>query len=637
MEIATKILHINLSNNKIWVEDVSKELYRKFLGSRGISAYILFKSIKPGIDAFSSENLLIFGSGTLTGTMAPCSGRVTVTTKSPATGRYVKSSAGGAWGAALKYSGYQFVAIHGQASEPVYIQINDKDIEIKKAENLWGKDVWETIDILHRESGEDYEVATIGPAGENKVKFAGIIFSYYNAAGRCGVGAVMGSKYLKAIAVRGDGGLKIAEPKKFFNLSQKLSKKLLENPSAKMAYLYGTAAGVEGVNALKGFPAYNFQRGYSENADKISGKYLTKSGLLKGRRGCHSCPVSCHRYSMVKKGKYAGCVSGGPEYETISALGAGCGIFNMEFIIAADNLCWRYGLDVISTGSVIQWAMESYQRGVLDEKLTKDIKPEFGNEEVVLKLIEAITFKREGLGILLAQGVKIASETIGKGSEKWAIQARGLEQSRVDTRSANAYALAFAVNPRGPDHLHAQPIAEFNTKVGAEDLIERLTGDKKYANPYIIDKRAEIVRWHEDICAANDALGFCFFTSLSWYVINEKNMAQLLTYYLGEKFTPDMIMEAGRRTIVLERCFNVREGHNRQHDVLPWRLMNEELSDRKGEDAINSKEKMDKMLEEYYRLHGWNIKTGIPTIETMKGLELDDIAQEMIDVCNMQS
>jgi aldehyde:ferredoxin oxidoreductase len=625
MELSTKILHVDLSKEKTWIEEVSKELYRKFLGARGISAYLLFNNVKPGIDALSPENLLIFGAGTLTGTMAPCSGRVTITTKSPATGRYAKSSAGGAWGAELKQAGYQFVVIHGKAKKPVYIKIDGMDVDIKEKNNLWGKDIWETNDILHRKLGEDYEIAGIGPAGENLVEFAGIIFSYYNAAGRCGIGAVMGSKNLKAIAVKGKIGLKLAEPEKFFNLSRKLSKELLANPSTKLSYLYGTAGGIEGINSLKALPSYNFKRGYSENADKISGKYMVESGLLKGRRGCHSCVVNCHRYTRIEKGKYKGCVSGGPEYETLSALGAGCGIYNMEAIIAADNLCWRYGLDTISTGSVIQWAMESNERGVLDNNLTKGFNLKFGNEEVVFRLIKDIAFRREGLGELLAQGVKKASEIIGKDSEKWAVQAKGLEQSRVDTRSANSYALAFAVNPRGPDHLHAQPIAEFGTKYGSEDLIKKITGSKKFANPYIIDKRAEIVRWHEDICAADDSLGFCFFTSLSWFIINEKNMAQLLTYYLGEKFTPKMVLEAGRRTIVLERCFNVREGYNRKHDVLPWRLMNEESTDHKG---INSKDKLDKMLNEYYRLHGWNIKTGIPTAGVLEELGLEWVIQE---------
>jgi len=629
VEIGARILNIELSTGKIWVEDVADDLYRKFAGSRGIGAYILYKNLKPGINPLGPENIIIFASGTLTGTMAPCTGRVTVISKSPATGGIFKSSVGGAWGASLKQAGYQFVIVRGQAKHPVFIKIEDKQVTIEDAKDIWGKDVWETNDTLERKYGKDFEVVSIGPAGENKAKIAALMFSYYNAAARGGIGAVMGSKNLKAIIVKGGGFIKPAEPEKYYNLAVEMRKAVLSSPSAKRYYDTGTSGSVGPVNAARAFPSYNFQRGYSEQGDKISGVTLRDSGLLKARRSCYSCVLACHRYAAIDKGQYAGTVAGGPEYETISSLGAGCGVYNMEAILVADQLCSRYGLDTISTGSVIQWAMETYEKGVLLDIYTKSVKPKFGDQEAVFKIIKAIALREEGLGDLLAEGVKIASERIGNGSEKWAIQAKGMEQSRVEVRSAFSYALAFAVNFRGPDHLHAQPIAEFGMREGQIATIEKITGDRKYANPYMLEKRAEIVRWHEDVYAVTDCLGFCTFTTTSEYEVNLENMAPILSAYLGIDFTPEMLKECGRRVVVLERCFNVREGFSRKDDVLPWRAMNEELLDRPGGEAIVTKEKLDYLLDEYYKLHGWDQSTGIPTKVTLDNLGLSDVAEEL--------
>jgi aldehyde:ferredoxin oxidoreductase len=384
-----------------------------------------------------------------------------------------------------------------------------------------------------------------------------------------------------------------------------------------------------GINDLHLFPAYNFQEGYFEGADKLSGQRLVEEGYLKRRVACYSCPVGCHRYVEIDGGKYAGTFTGGPEYETMGALGAGCGVSDVEVVIKANALCNRYGLDTISTGSVIQWLLECQQRELDFDRDGLDLS--WGNGDTVIELVKRIAL-REGIGDLLAKGVKKASEEMGQESYKWAIQAKGLEQSRVDTRSSYSYALAFAVNPRGADHLMTEAIAEFGLSPEARGIIDRITGSEVYANPRLLDKRAEIVRWHEDVYAVTECLGICVFTSTGWYFMSPERMAALFSAALGEHVDAEGLMRLGRKIVTLEKCFNVREGATREDDKLPWRLMHEAQPDVPGEDAVDSPEKMNKMLDEYYALHGWDRETSWPTRETLAALNLSDVADQLARV-----
>jgi len=283
-------------------------------------------------------------------------------------------------------------------------------------------------------------------------------------------------------------------------------------------------------------------------------------------------------------------------------------------------------MDTISTGGLIQWAMECYEKGIITQE---DIgfELDWGNGDALLRMTELIA-KREGFGDILANGVKRAAETVGEDSWKWAVESKGLEQSRIDTRSAKGCALAFAVNPRGPDHLAADPVAEFGMSDEGRELIKEITGDEKYATPFLTDKRAEIVRWHEDCCAATDSLGFCVFVSSTSYGVTPRNMALMFTYATGIDITEKELMNAGRRIVTLEKCFNVREGAAREDDRLPWRLMNED-PDASPKGSRNSQEELDEMLDEYFRLHEWDMATGIPTRETLKRLDLEEVADEL--------
>lgn len=624
------ILHIDLTNKKIWKEILDDEIIAKYLGCRGVNVKLLWDLVKPNVDPLGCENVLIFGTGLLTGTSAPCSGRTTVTTLSPATGIYLKTNAGGEWASELKFAGYGYVVIHGKSDKPVYVCIENDKVEIKDASHLWGMDV-RTADIKLKEELGDNEIQTamIGPAGENLVKFASVMFSIYSAAARGGAGAVMGSKNLKCIVVRGTGSVSVKNPKEFQKYVNESKKALFNDSGYEEMHLYGTASSIKELNEINLLPAYNFKQSSSKDVTKLTGQYLIKSGYLKKRVGCFGCVIGCHRYTTVDKGKYSGSFSGGPEYETISSFGTGCGIFEIEPVLKANELCNIYGMDVISAGTVIQWAMECYSKGLINKDNLNGLELEWGNADAMIIMLEKLAYRRD-FGNILAEGVKKASEVIGGDSYKWAVHGKGLEQSRIETRGAKAYALAFAVNPRGADHLHTQTLAEFGIGPESVDLIEEITGDKKYAVPDTIEKRAEIVRWHEDCYSVTDALGICTFATSSCYGVTPKMMAQLFSTATGFNINEEEIMLAGRRILTLEKCYNVRLGLDRKDDVLPWRIMNEKTAP-KGDlpRNVTTKEELDIMLDEYYKLHGWNIDNGIPKRSTLLMLDLEDVADEL--------
>jgi aldehyde:ferredoxin oxidoreductase len=390
---------------------------------------------------------------------------------------------------------------------------------------------------------------------------------------------------------------------------------------------YGTSGGVPISNEEYIFPAHNFRSGQFEGFQTLSGQHLADAGYLKGRIACFACSIGCHRYVSVEGGPQAGIHGAGPEYESMSALGAGCGVADTEAVIVANSLCNKLGMDTISAGGVVQWAMESYERGVIDRSQAGGLDLSWGNAQALIELLKRIAV-RQGIGDILAEGVKGAAEELGKDSYQWAVQVKGLEQSRVDTRAAKGYALAFAVNPRGADHLFAQPIAEFAESRQAVELITRITGDARYASPLVVEKRAEIVRWHEDVYAAVDSLGLCLFAVLNTYAISVQEMAELLAHLTGVELSADEMRLAGRRIVTLERCFNAREGTTREDDVLPYRLMNEPIAEGPFAGQANSRQELEVMKDEYYRLHGWDPVTGNPTPELLREIGLEELLEK---------
>ena len=620
---AQRILNVDLTSGKIWLEDVDRQDLLRFLGGRGINAKLLYERVPRGTDPLGPENVLIFGPGTLTGTSAPSSGRTSVTCKGPATGLYLKVSVGGHLGAELKLAGYDYLAVHGKADRPVYLWIDDDSVELRDARHLWGLGTREVDRMLREELGdEEIETGLIGPAGENGVLFSCIMFSLYNSASRGGVGAVMGSKNLKAIAARGTGGLRAANADEFFELAVRTRRELSEDAGSNTLHRWGTSGSLPDLNEMKMLPSFNFNEVRIDQAEKLSGQYMEDEGYLIGRESCFACSTACHRFVRTLEHKYGEVRDSGPELETVMSLGAECGIIDTEAVIKGNQMCNDYGMDVISVGHVISWAMECYEKGVIKGKQADGLDLHFGNVDDQLELIRRLAFREGLLGDLLANGTKQAAEEVGGDSWKWAIQAKGLEQSGVDTRMAKSYALAFAVNPRGPDHLMTETFAEFGITEEARALIKEITGDEELADPTLLDKRAEIVLWHEDCYAATEALGFCVFTSTAAYAINPQNMSEMFGHALGVEFSRDELMRAGRRTVTLERCFNAREGARRSDDTLPWRMMNTPVPEGPQEGMVTDQEMLDDLLDQYFEAHRWDVNTGVPTREALASLGL---------------
>jgi aldehyde:ferredoxin oxidoreductase len=462
------------------------------------------------------------------------------------------------------------------------------------------------------------------------VLFSSIICSLHNSASRGGVGAVMGSKRLKALAVRGTGGLRVADASKFFDLSDRTRRDLIDDSNSKSIYKWGTATSIPSLNDRGMLACRNFSQVQIDGAEKLGGQYMEEAGYLTGRESCFSCSVACHRFVSTKEHRYGKVLDSGPEFEAAASLGAECGIVDTEAVITANHLCNDLGLDVISTGHVISWAMECYEKGLFDAEHTDGLDLHFGNAEAQLELIRRLAFREGSLGSLLAKGTKRAAEEVGGDSWKWAIQSKGLEQSAVDTRMAKGYALAFAVNPRGPDHLMTEVLAEFGMTEEARDLIQRITGDAKYADATLLDKRADIVRWHEDCYAASDALGFCVFASTAAYAVTPEIMARLFGHALGRRFTEEDLMLAGRRIVTLEKCFNVREGAQREDDVLPWRMMHDPVPGGPQAGFVTDTEQLTRLLDEYYEMHGWDKHTSIPLRQTLDSLGLLELCSDLV-------
>jgi len=620
------VQHVALDSGRMWREEIDRDTLSRYLGGRGVGARLLWDNTKAGTDPRGSDNVIIFSAGALSGTNAPSSGRTTLQGKSPTTGRYLRSSAGGDFAAALKFAGYDHLVVHGRSEKPVNLVLRPEGPEIRSAAKMWGADVRQTHALIQADLAgpAEWSTACIGPAGERLVAFASVMVSVYNALARAGTGTLFGAKNLKAVAVGGDGPVRVADPRRF-RVAVEKARMAMQAVKGGRQWLNGTAGGVKGLNDLGVLPSYNFQRGRVADPKPIDGQTLTDEGYLKRRVACFSCPIGCHRYTEISAGALAGSYAGGPEYETVDALGAGCGLLDTAAVLRANELCNIYGLDTISAGGAIQWLMECAERGAVPETMD-GLSLRWGEAETVIELVRKMAF-REGVGDLLARGLAKAAQEVGHDSYKWAVEVNGLEQSRVDIRGSKGCALAFATNPRGPDHLHSAPIAELGVRPDQRWLVGRITGDENYARPNMMEKRVELVRWHEDWRAVGDCLGMCFFATTSNPYILPELMAELFSAATGVEKDVDAMALGGRRIATLERCFNVRDGASRAQDTLPWRMMNEESPDLPG--LRNSREELDSLLDGFYAAHGWDRASGRPTAECLARLELEDVAGQL--------
>ena len=615
-----KILRVNLSTAKITEETPDENDLKMFLGGSGLATKYLFNEVKKGINPLGPENKLIFMTGPLTGTPSPSTGRYTVVAKSPLTGLWGQANSAGFWGTAFKRSGFDGVIFEGVSPNPVYLVTNDGKAELRDAKHIWGKNTSETTKLIKDELGEEFKVACIGIAGENLVKYAAIINdaekpNWGRAAGRCGMGAVMGSKRLKAIASKGTMKIKVANEEIFREEAKKRYDWVNESLLKMSLEVYGTASVLDLVNIRGGFPTRNWQTGVFKGADNISGTAIVEK-ILKERKACFACPIACGRISEIKTGPYA--TGGeGPEYESLGSFGGMCEIDNLEAITLAHFLCNEYGLDSISTGSTIAFAMECYEKGILTKEDTGGLEIKFGDPNIMIELVHKIA-KREGVGNLLAEGTKAVSEKLNKGTERFAMHVKGLEMPAYDPRAAKLTGLAYVTSNRGGCHITAY--VEGPTFLSTPYLIveESDVGDILQEIP----ETAKVVKDMEDALAVFDAIGACKFMGM---VLTAEDWATLISSLLGWEFTASDFRKTGERIYNLERAFNVREGLTRASDTLPKRLLEEPLPEGPAKGHVVN---LEPLLEAYYKFRGWD-ENGKPTPQKLKELGLDWVIKEI--------
>ena len=614
-----RILRVNLSTGVLKEEVPDEQDLRMFMGGAGLATKYLFDEVPRGIDPLGPENKLIIMTGPMTGTMAPSTGRFSVVAKSPLTGFWGQANSGGFWGVHLKRSGYDGIIFEGKADKPVYLVTDNGKAELKDATHLWGKNTSETTKIIKENIGEDFQVACIGIGGENLVKYAAIMNdveeeNWGRAAGRTGMGTVMGSKNLKAIATRGKMRIELAEPEKYRKLAKE-RRDWVDQSLLKMTLeVFGTTAILDMVNQRGGLPSRNWQTGYVEQFDKINGEAINDTILVEGK-ACFACPIMCGRISNIKKGKYAS-KGEGPEFESIGAFGSMCDIYDLNAITKAHFLCNEYGLDTISTGSTIAFAMEAVEKGILTGEEWSTTK--FGNADAIIELVHKIG-KREGIGDLLAEGSKLMSEKLGQNSERFAMHVKGLELPAYDSRAAKITGLAYATANRGGDHITAY--IEGPAFMSMPFLIVD-EGEVDESGIKEIPEETRVVKEYEDAFGVFDAISGCKFMGM---VLTGDDWAILIQSLLGYEFSEKDFRLLGERIYNIERVYNIREGLTRDDDTLPKRLLEDPLPDGPAEgQTVN----LDPLLDAYYEYRGWD-KNGVPTPEKLTELGLEYLIDKM--------
>ena len=630
------ILRVNLSNGKIRKEKISKELALNFIGGRGINVKILYDEVRPKIDPLGPDNKLIFGVSPLTGIL-PGFTRFNVTAKSPLTGILGDSNAGGQWAAELRFAGYNHIIIEGSSPKPVYLWIYDDHVELKDASHLWERNVWDTTEVIRDELGDsEIKVVAIGQAGENLVKYANLIADFTRAAGRCGLGAVAGSKKLKAIAVRGTQGVKVAHPDQIEQIWERWYELIKNINMGGLDYnVYGTPAITVPMHFAGLYPVKNFQSTQltEEELENICAETFVKKYVVKSK-ACFPCIVHCSHYYRVTEGPYAGTAGEGLEYESINCLGPRCGNTYFPSILFANNLANKYGLDVVETAAAIAIAMHLYQDGILDKGKTDSLKLEWGNHEAIIELIDRIA-QRKGIGNILAEGVVNIGKYI-EGAEKYVIHSKGLSPVAWDVRAAKDTALGFATSTRGCDHLRGLwSITGYKAKL-AEVLPDPsgpipLEGKIMIPHEYAPVEKSKANIFLQHLCAIRDMVEICTMHFASSWLQPPwpKDVAEALTAVTGVKFDEKDLFVRAERLWTLETAFNVREGITRKDDAFSPRYFEEPVPDGPYKGEVLHKEKFDEMLDKYYELRGYDVKTGIPTRRKLEELGLKYVAEEL--------
>ncbi|MEJ2294124.1 MAG: aldehyde ferredoxin oxidoreductase family protein [Candidatus Lokiarchaeota archaeon] len=606
-----RILRINLTTEKITTESLNEIILRRYVGGQGFIAYLLLKDLAPKINALSSKNLLIFATGPLTGTRIPGSGRNCVGAKSPLTGGFGEADVGGYWGAELKHAGYDALIIEGKAKNPIYLYIRDDNVQIQDAEKIWGKDTGFTEQVLKKELNDKLiRVAQIGIGGENLVLYACIINDLRNAAGRTGMGAVMGSKNLKAIAIRGSRKPKIANNYALREILKNHSKNFIKTSRY---FSLGTGGGLmESFAIIGNLPVKNFRDGGFFEAKALDPKILKERyGLNRGT--CYACPIRCKKIVNFNEPYSVDSVYGGPEYETIAAFGSNCGITDIKVVSKANELCNRYSIDTISTGVCISFAMECYENDLLSDQDLNGLQLNFGNGNAMLRLIEMIAHRKK-IGDILANGVLKASESIGNNSFQYAIHVKGQEVPMHEPRLKQGLGLGYMVSPTGAEHM----INLHDTSINTKETMENFAPFGLYEPLKLTDlspKKVRAVMYISNWRVVENCLMLCFFSP---YTINSES--NLLNVVTGWNSSVWELMKLGERITTMAKIFNIREGFTKEDDWLPGRFYQPHTSG----SLVNTKIdpiKIQDARESYYKMMGWDIE-GVPKQSKLEELDI---------------
>jgi len=613
-----KIGVVDLTQNKTSTIETEEDLIKLYLGGRGFVMKLLFDLIPDGADPLGEENVLVFASGPLNGTLSPTGGRWMVGAKSPATGILVSGNGGGMWGAEIKWAGFDALVIKGRAKEPCYLMVSNDTIEILPARDLWGKDTWETEEIIQaHHSDPQIRVMSIGIAGENQVPMASVFSEKVHHGGRGGTGAVMGSKNLKAVAVRGTKGVDIADPKALIAEAAKINEIIKTESQYPIYSKFGSPRNTTGYAKLGGLTTRNGQSGTFEGFEKIEAQNFHDQTKLMGyTKCCFSCSMPCFHQHLVSEGKYTGVFGSGLQNSTIQCFGSKIGNDNPAALFAFHITANRYGLDEISAGLAIAFAMECYQRKIITSKDIDGIELEWGNDEAVMELLGQMA-RGEGLGKILGQGTQHAARKLGGGSEKFALQVKNLEISTVDPRVFPGWALGYAVASRGADHMRAFPTWEFGGS-SEEDLM-KIMGSPTTGERSDTANKGRGVAFSEDIRAVTDCLQMCKTFSARKIGMPE-TIVGLLNAVTGRGWTEAQLLQIGERINNLERLFNLRNGMKPTDDTLPARVLEEPLPDGASKGMVVD---LEPLLDEYYHARDWSRDTGYPSPEKLNQLGLD--------------
>ena len=635
MALSRKIAYINLTSGEVQTRPIPVKMRKLFLGGRGLDAYLMYNHINPGVDPLGVDNVALVSAGILAGTLASASARTHVAGKSPLTGFVGSTNMGGFFAPELRWAGFDHLVIKGRAEKPVYLSIHNGEIEIRDAGNVCGATVTETQQLIRDELNDDeIKVLTIGPAGEKLVRFASVMTGLKDAGGRSGLGAVLGSKNLKAIAARGTTDIKIAHPAEALDYNHRVISQITSAKVSQTQARLGTPFIWGATNSQGLVRVRNFQLNQLEDADDVEPERLEEFSL--GTMACFGCQVHCRGKYIIPAGRYAGTYAEGPEYTSLGAWAGEPGCKNALTILECNHLVNMYGLDTLETGSLISWAMELYEKGILTDKDTDGLKLQFGNDEAVIEMVHRIA-RREGLGDILAEGPLRAAEKIGKDSNKYLIHVKGMSNLHSDERPTPSLALGIATSSRGADHLRSRPAIDLYHL--PEPVLRKIYSQPvPYDGPLTSDYRdyegkAWQVFWQEMAYMAVDCLGVCKYhtTFLGPTLPNFEEWSKLLYYNTGLELSPLDIWTVAERAYNMERLFNIREGLTRQDDWLVDRYFDEptKLGIPSVRGATIDRQKFEKMIDEYYEHHGWD-ENGVPAPETLKRLGIDKEPSHML-------